>query len=93
LAGADLLSTVPLNLLAPGQSLNITAVTYDQGLQICFMGFAAELPDIQVLADMTMTAFERLQNSNGPTYVADAASRKFRAIENKAQPNREKMES
>ena len=93
LAGADLLCTVPLNLLAPGQSLNITAVTYDQGLQICFMGFAAELPDIQVLADMTMTAFERLQNSNGPTYVADAASRKFRAIENKAQPNREKMES
>jgi diacylglycerol O-acyltransferase len=60
LAGAELEMALPVSLLAPGQSLNITAVTYDQGLQIAFLGMAAELPDIQRLADLALAAFDEL---------------------------------
>jgi diacylglycerol O-acyltransferase len=64
LGGAELEMVLPVSMLAPGQSLNITAVTYDQGLQIGFLGLAAELPDIQKLADCTITAFDELMTSN-----------------------------
>ena len=56
LAGAELELALPISVLAPGQSLNITAVTYDQGLQIAFLGIAAEVPDIQRMADYTVEA-------------------------------------
>lgn len=60
LAGAELEMALPVSVLAPGQSLNITAATYDQGLQIAFLGLAAELPDIQRLADLTVQALAQL---------------------------------
>jgi hypothetical protein len=40
--------------------LNITAATYDKGLQIAFLGIAAELPDIQRMADYTVDALAQL---------------------------------
>lgn len=60
LAGAELEMALPVSLLAPGQSLNITATTYDQGLQIAFLGMAAEIPDIRRLADYSVEAFASL---------------------------------
>jgi hypothetical protein len=60
LAGAELELALPISVLAPGQSLNITAATYDKGLQIAFLGIAAELPDIQRMADCTVDALAQL---------------------------------
>ena len=60
LAGAELEMALPVSVLAPGQSLNITAATYDKGLQIAFIGLAAELPDIHRLAELTVQAFAEL---------------------------------
>ena len=60
LAGAELEMALPVSVLAPGQALNITAATYDQGLQIAFLGLAAVLPDIQRLADHTADALAQL---------------------------------
>ena len=48
-------------MLAPGQTLNITVATYDQNLQIAFLGMESALPDIQRLADLTVKAFDELQ--------------------------------
>jgi diacylglycerol O-acyltransferase len=61
LGGAEVEMILPLSVLAPGQSLNITAATYDKGLQIAFLGIAKEIPDIQKLADYTVEAFEELR--------------------------------
>jgi len=62
LAGAELELALPISVLAPGQSLNITAATYDKGLQIAFLGIAAELPDIQRMADYTVDALAQLDS-------------------------------
>ena len=51
---------LPVSVLAPGQSLNITAATYADGLQIAFLGLESELPHIQQLADQSVAAFEEL---------------------------------
>ena len=59
LAGAAV--EMALAVQAPGQSLNITAVTSDQGLQIAFLGIEQALPDIQQIADFTVQAFEQLR--------------------------------
>jgi hypothetical protein len=61
LGGAEVEMILPLSVLAPGQSLNITAATYDKGLQIAFLGIASEFPDIKKLADYTVEAFEELR--------------------------------
>jgi diacylglycerol O-acyltransferase len=66
LAGAELEMALPLSVLPPGQSLNITAITYGDALQIAFLGLAAELPDIQRLADLTVEAFAELAASASP---------------------------
>ncbi len=60
LAGAELELALPVSVLAPGQSLNITAVTYDQNFQIAFLGLEAEMPDIAQLAELTIQAFDEL---------------------------------
>ena len=61
LAGAAVEMALPVAVQAPGQSLNITAVTSDQGLQIAFLGIEQALPDIQQIADFTVQAFEQLR--------------------------------
>lgn len=63
LAGAELEMALPMSVLAPGQSLNITATTYDQGLQVAFLGLENTLPDIQQLADFTVDAFAQLRRA------------------------------
>ena len=60
LGGAELEMALPVSVLAPGQSLNITAATYADGLQIAFLGLESELPHIQQLADQSVAAFEEL---------------------------------
>lgn len=60
LAGAEVEMALPLSVLAPGQSLNITAATYDDALQIAFLGLAAQLPDIDQLAGFAVDAFAEL---------------------------------
>lgn len=60
-AGAELVTGLPVSVLAPGQTLNITVATYDQNLQIAFLGMESALPDIQRLADLTVKAFDELQ--------------------------------
>lgn len=78
LAGAELEMALPLPVLAPGQSLNITAATYDQGLQLAFLGLAAQVPDIQQLADLTVAAFAELTQPARP--AAKGRSRKPASI-------------
>lgn len=46
-AGAEIEDgTLPLPVLAQAIA-NVTAATYDQGLQLAFLGLAAQVPDIQ----------------------------------------------
>ena len=52
--------------------MNITAVTYDQGLQIAFLGIEQELPDIQQIADFTVEAFEQLRAAAPAPKVREA---------------------
>jgi diacylglycerol O-acyltransferase len=66
LAGAEVEMALPVSVLLHGQSLNITAVTYDQNLQIAFLGLETELPDIQHLADYTVLAFDELKVASAP---------------------------
>jgi len=84
LGGADVEMILPLSVLAPGQSLNITAASYDKGLQIAFLGIAREFPDIRKLADYTVEALEELRTAfgeltTGEVEVKKTAARKFTA--------------
>ena len=76
LAGAEVEMILPLSVLAPGQSLNITAATYDKGLQIAFLGIAKEFSDIQKLADYTAAAFEELRAAFGEFTTNELAAKK-----------------
>lgn len=60
LAGAELELVLPLTILAPGQSLAVVIITYEQGLQIAFLGIDSEVPNIQHIADYTVEAFAQL---------------------------------
>ena len=51
---------LPVSVLAPGQSLNITAATCAEHCQIAFLGLEAEVPDIERLAELTTQAFAEL---------------------------------
>jgi diacylglycerol O-acyltransferase / wax synthase len=79
LGGADVEMILPLSVLAPGQSLNITAATYDKGLQIAFLGIAREIPDIQKLADYTVEAFEELRAAFGELTTVEVGVKKTAA--------------
>ncbi len=61
IGGGEVEMALPVSVLLPGQSLNVTAVTYHTGLQIAFLGLAAPMPDIQKLADYTESAFVELR--------------------------------
>jgi diacylglycerol O-acyltransferase len=83
LAGAEVETALPISLLAPGQSLNVTAVTYGEGLQIAFLGMAAVLPDVQRLADLTVKAFADLTAA-----AAGAGRRGDGRVRHPARPKR-----
>ena len=59
-AGAEVESALGLSLLTHGRSLNISAVTYDKGLQVLFLALASDIPDVQLIADYTVEAFSEL---------------------------------
>ncbi|MBL0087523.1 MAG: DUF1298 domain-containing protein [Ideonella sp.] len=63
LAGAELEMILPVSMLVPGQSLNITAVTYAEHLQIAFLGLEAQMPDIGELATFATEAFAELRQA------------------------------
>ncbi len=74
LAGAEIETALPVSVLAPGQSLNVTAVTYDQGLQLGFIAVAAQMSDVQQLADYTVAALDQLTQPATPTRKKRKAS-------------------
>ena len=76
LAGAELEMILPVSVLAPGQSLNITAVTYAEHFQIAFLGLEAEMPDIARLAELTTLAFAELTASVAAKPTAGRTRRK-----------------
>jgi WS/DGAT/MGAT family acyltransferase len=57
LGGAECEMALPVSVLSPPLALNVTATTYNKGLQIAFLGMAKQIPDIQRLADYTVEAF------------------------------------
>jgi WS/DGAT C-terminal domain len=63
LAGAEFELALPISVLAPGQSLNIPAAAYAKGLQIAYPRIAAELTEIQRMADYTVAALAHLDTS------------------------------
>ncbi|HLA34940.1 MAG TPA: wax ester/triacylglycerol synthase family O-acyltransferase [Rhodocyclaceae bacterium] len=63
IAGGEIEVALPISGLLPGQSLNITATTYDKGLQISIIGLHKQAPDIQKLADYTVEAFDQLRTA------------------------------
>ena len=75
LGGAELEMVLPISMLAPGQSLNITAATYDKGLQIAFLALAKEIPDVQKLADYTVEAFDELRAAIATLTAKEAAAK------------------
>ncbi len=79
LGGAEVEMILPLSVLAPGQSLNITAATYDKGLQIAFLGIAREFPEIQKLADYTVAAFAELRAAFAESTIKQVAVKKTAA--------------
>lgn len=96
LAGAELEMALPVAVLAPGQTLNITAATYDTGLQIAFLALEAVIPDVQRLADYTVDAFQELLQADQvretppPAKAKRAAPRATKAQANslpKSQPD------
>jgi len=60
LGGAECEMALPISVLSPPLSLNVTATTYNKHLQIAFLGMAKQTPDIQKLADYTESAFAEL---------------------------------
>ncbi len=79
LGGAEVEMILPLSVLAPGQSLNITAATYDTGLQIAFLGIAREFSDIEKLANYTVDAFEELRAAFAVSTTKEVAVKKAAA--------------
>ena len=73
LMGAELEMALPVSLLSPGQSLNVTAATYDQGLQLAFLGLAAQVPAIGQLAEFTTDAFAQLLQAARPASARKTA--------------------
>jgi WS/DGAT/MGAT family acyltransferase len=90
LGGAELEMALPMSVLAPGQSLNITAATYGEGLQIAFLGLAAELPDIQRLADEAVAAFQTLLAEVPAQRVHSTRSRRSTRTPDPNQPSRKR---
>jgi diacylglycerol O-acyltransferase len=61
LMGAEVELSLPVSVVAPGQTLNITAVTTANGLDIAFIGIKEGVPGIASLAAKTVKAFATLK--------------------------------
>jgi WS/DGAT/MGAT family acyltransferase len=76
LMGAEVELVLPISLVAPGQTLNITSVTLADRFQIGFLAVPEAVPDVEKLAVYTVEAFAQLQQAVAPlhpiaTKVAD----------------------
>jgi WS/DGAT/MGAT family acyltransferase len=72
-AGAELEIGLPVSVLAPGQALNITIANNSADLQVTFLALEASIPDVQRLADLTLSAFDDLVAAGTPRRRARAA--------------------
>jgi len=61
LMGAEVELVLPISLVAPGQTLNITAVTLAEKFQIGFLAVPEAVPEVEKLAAYTVEAFAQLQ--------------------------------
>lgn len=53
---------IPMSVVAHHQTVNITATTYIEGLNITFIATREALPDVQRVADYTVQALDELEN-------------------------------
>jgi len=84
LMGAEVEWVLPMSLVAPGQTLNITAVTLADRFQIGFLALPDAVPDVHKLADYTVQAFAQLRQAMAPEAQAPAARPAARAAARKA---------
>jgi WS/DGAT/MGAT family acyltransferase len=63
LMGAPVSLALPVSIVNPGQTLNVTAVTLDDHLQLAFLAIPDAVPKVYKLAQYTRDAFERLKHA------------------------------
>ena len=54
---------LPVSVVNAGQSLNVTAVTLDDQLQLAFLAIPGAVPKVHQLARYTREAFETLERA------------------------------
>jgi diacylglycerol O-acyltransferase len=74
LMGAEVEMVLPMSLVAPGQTLNVTAVSLADKFQIGFLALPDAVPEVQKLAQYTVEAFEQLRHAMAPAGAAPAPS-------------------
>jgi WS/DGAT/MGAT family acyltransferase len=99
LMGAEVEMVLPMSLVAPGQTLNVTAVSLADKFQIGFLAVPEAVPQVQKLAQYTVEAFDQLRQATAPAGVKGspvppsprpppkAAPRKRVAVTGKAAPS------
>jgi diacylglycerol O-acyltransferase / wax synthase len=65
---------LPMSVVAHHQSVNITATTYIDELNITFLAMREALPDIQRVAEYTVDALARLEAELGEPLMPESAS-------------------
>jgi len=66
LMGAEVEMVLPMSLVAPGQTLNVTAVTLADKFQIGFLALPDAVPEVQKLAQYTVEALDQLRQAMAP---------------------------
>lgn len=83
LGGAECEMALPISVLSPPLTVNVTATTYNTDLQIAFLAMAKQIPDIQKLADYTMAAFSELCTEFGLAVATQKASQSAQGTKTK----------
>jgi diacylglycerol O-acyltransferase len=87
LMGARVDLALPISTINAGQTLNVTAVTLDDQLQVTLLGLPDAVPDIDKLAQYVREALDSLQGTlSAPAAIANA--RVKRATRARAAPRR-----
>ena len=74
LMGAEVEMVLPMSLVAPGQTLNVTAVTLADKFQIGFLALPDAVPEVQKLAEYTVEAFDQLRDAMAPSAAEGSAT-------------------
>lgn len=88
LMGAEVEWVLPMSLVAPGQTLNVTAVTLADRFQIGFLALPDAVPDVDKLARYTVEAFEQLRQAMAPAPKQAAAPAPVPAPASRRKPVR-----